>query len=89
VSTEPATSERTARAAWAMVALSIDTLVAVVSATMPYHTLEPLPAWAAKVTGLAWVPVTLSVPFTTSSMREASRPAAWPSLLANCTIVPA
>src|SRR5262252_4849302 len=66
-----------------------DTPAAAASMTIPYQMPEEDPLWAWNVTGLAAVPLTVSVPLIVSSTRLVSAPAAWPSVLATCTVVPA
>ncbi len=65
------------------------TAAAEAPATMPYQMLAELPLCASKMTGLAAVPVTLSVPLMVISTRAVSRPEACPSVLVICTTVPA
>ena len=65
------------------------TMAAVASATMPYHVLAVVPVWPWNTAGFAVVPLTVSEPLTVSSTLAVSSPDAWPSELANCTIVPA
>ena len=64
-------------------------LVARASISRPYQVAAAEPFCALNCTGLAAVPLTVKVPLMITSTRAASRPLAWPSVLANCTIVPA
>src|SRR6185437_10975867 len=65
------------------------TEVAEAPAMMPYQVFAEFPFCAWKMTGLAAVPVTLSVPLMVISTRAVSMPEACPSVLASCTTVPA
>ncbi len=78
----------TPRTAWLMLRLLSVAAAAVLSMIRPYQ--EPgLADTPPIVTGDTTVPLTVRVPRTVSSTRLVSRPEAWPSEAANCTVVPA